>query len=269
MKLVTTPTYEWLSESLAACRSRFLVASPYVGSILPQLINRLTLGVATTLLTRTDLRDFAAGASDIAAVCATCKAGASILSTGRLHAKVYVIDGNRALITSANATHGGMFRNLEFGVVLDDETHVEIVATTLLSGFGAAQTPQEWKLDDLERLREPVSMLRERIPAVRLFSPQDEQRPSLQIDPEVHASLIAGLPKWGQLTLRGVLSLPEDEFSIDDFYRICLPAALKQFPRNRFPREKLRQQLQRLRDLGIVDFLGAGRYRRLITVPDV
>jgi chromosome condensin MukBEF MukE localization factor len=36
------------------------------------------------------------------------------------------------------------------------------------------------------------------------------------------------------------------------------------YPNNRFPRQKLRQQLQRLRDLGMIEFLGEGRYRRTV-----
>jgi type II restriction enzyme len=34
-------------------------------------------------------------------------------------------------------------------------------------------------------------------------------------------------------------------------------------PENRHVRDKLRQQLQVLRDLGLIEFLGRGRYRRL------
>ena len=52
---------------------------------------------------------------------------------------------------------------------------------------------------------------------------------------------------------------------MDDVFAACAPLAAERFPENRHVREKLRQQLQRLRDLGLVLFLGAGRYRRLAT----
>lgn len=46
----------------------------------------------------------------------------------------------------------------------------------------------------------------------------------------------------------------------------CSPLVQRRFPHNRHSREKLRQQMQRLRDLGLVLFLGKGRYERLAQV---
>jgi PLD-like domain len=42
-----------------------------------------------------------------------------------LHAKVYVADTMRAIISSANLTDGGMYRNLEYGVEVDDPVTVQ------------------------------------------------------------------------------------------------------------------------------------------------
>ena len=38
-----------------------------------------------------------------------------------LHAKVYISDSREAIVTSANLTNGGLWRNLEYGVLLRDE----------------------------------------------------------------------------------------------------------------------------------------------------
>ncbi|MBI4581790.1 MAG: restriction endonuclease, partial [Planctomycetes bacterium] len=45
-------------------------------------------------------------------------------------------------------------------------------------------------------------------------------------------------------------------------FAACTPLIAVRFPDNRHPRAKVRQQLQRLRALGVVEFLGAARYRR-------
>jgi len=50
---------------------------------------------------------------------------------------------------------------------------------------------------------------------------------------------------------------------MDDVLVACAPLAVERYPDNRHVREKLRQQMQRLRDLGLVLFLGRGRYERL------
>jgi predicted HNH restriction endonuclease len=69
---------------------------------------------------------------------------------------------------------------------------------------------------------------------------------------------------WQQAVAERVIALVEQrestEFRLDDAY--SFEAALRTlFPGNRHVREKIRQTLQRLRDDGLLIFLGQGRYR--------
>jgi len=65
---------------------------------------------------------------------------------------------------------------------------------------------------------------------------------------------------WLVDTLRCIERLP-NEFSLRDVYGF--EAELRErHPENHHVRDKLRQQLQRLRDAGFIAFLGRGRYRR-------
>jgi type II restriction enzyme len=64
---------------------------------------------------------------------------------------------------------------------------------------------------------------------------------------------------WTLEILRNIQSLKAQEFTIQTMY--SFEAQLKrQFPRNNFIRAKIRQQLQVLRDAGLIVFLGRGRY---------
>lgn len=67
---------------------------------------------------------------------------------------------------------------------------------------------------------------------------------------------------WLLLTFRIVEALASNEFLLSDVYSLE-HLAREQFPNNQHVRPKLRQQLQKLRDRGLIEFLGAGRYRRL------
>jgi len=65
---------------------------------------------------------------------------------------------------------------------------------------------------------------------------------------------------WTLDVLAGIRSLNKREFSLGEAY--SLESHLSALhPANRNVRPKIRQQLQELRDMGLVDFLGAGRYR--------
>ena len=114
--IITSPTDQWLRESLRHCNESFAVSSPYVGAYLRDMVSKLDEEITTTLLTRTLLTDFASRASDLEAVHSLAQRTKGILSLSLLHAKVYVIDNRRALVTSANATFSGMHRNRECGV---------------------------------------------------------------------------------------------------------------------------------------------------------
>ena len=70
------------------------------------------------------------------------------------------------------------------------------------------------------------------------------------------------------ITTRGwladTLKCVEEQFTVfrlQDLYVNCEPRLQQKHPENHHVRDKIRQQLQRLRDLGLVEFLGSGNYR--------
>jgi type II restriction enzyme len=64
---------------------------------------------------------------------------------------------------------------------------------------------------------------------------------------------------WLLETLRCIQALGSKEFTLGQMYQF--ESELRErFPKNNFIREKLRQQLQLLRDSGLITFLGQGRY---------
>lgn len=65
---------------------------------------------------------------------------------------------------------------------------------------------------------------------------------------------------WTLDVLNVVRSLGTDRFSLSDVYRHA-DALSRLHPRNRHVRDKIRQQLQVLRDFRLLKFLGSGQYR--------
>jgi type II restriction enzyme len=65
---------------------------------------------------------------------------------------------------------------------------------------------------------------------------------------------------WTLDVLQVVQSLKKSEFSLQDVYAHA-DALARLHPANRHVRDKIRQQLQALRDLGFLVFLGGGDYR--------
>ena len=139
LHIVTTPTFVWLAEYTKSCNSRILIGSPFVNDGIISLMDLVPKSVSITLVTRTDLRDFATGASNLDTLCTLAKDGVEILSLSNLHAKIYIFDDTSALITSANATSSGLYHNLECGIGTNDKFVVEQLSQSLLTGFCYSQ----------------------------------------------------------------------------------------------------------------------------------
>lgn len=58
-------------------------------------------------------------------------------------------------------------------------------------------------------------------------------------------------------------SIKKESFTLDEVYKFENVLKLK-YPSNNFIKDKIRQQLQVLRDKGIIEFVGRGRYRKLL-----
>jgi hypothetical protein len=262
--IIVTPTAQWIESALENCSTSLTVSSPYVGDYFANAVASLSEKITVTLLTRTLIADFASRASDLDAVRALAKQSNGILSLSSLHAKVYVVDQSKALVTSANATFSGMNRNRECGVEVTSTTEIRALIDLIHSGFGGQPKPQRWTAEDLEELREPVRVLRAALPRITKPPLQTvETPPIVELPRRQFNKLIESFSGWLQLTLEGIAKIESQVFTMEQVWIVCSPLARRRFPHNRHGREKLRQQMQRLRDLGLVLFLGKGRYELL------
>jgi hypothetical protein len=262
--IVTSPSDTWLREAVADCTKSFSVSSPYIGSYLANLAKRLDRRVQLTVLTRTLLAEFAARSSDLDAVIKLAERAGGVLSLSSLHAKTYIVDERCALITSANATYSGMHRNWECGYQLIDKSKVRTLRGMLLRGFGSTPPPQLWTVHDLIELRQPVEKLRAALPRPAVRPSADVEAPRrVQLQRKEYSRLVHSFSGWLELTLEGIGRIQTKTFSMDEVFAACAPLARERYPENRHVREKLRQQMQRLRDLGLILFVGRGRYERL------
>ena len=237
------------------------------------LTNLVSSDIERTLITRTDLfgtislqadlRDFAVGSSNLTSLCNLARDGVTIHSLENLHSKVYTFDDTSALVTSANATFSGMYRNLECGLGTDDKEVVRQLSRSLLSGFGA-DPPRRIRTAQLNALHEPLKAINASWSDTGPAAGVTEVKAAFSIlDGDAFPEKFRG---WLRLTMRGVMTMPENGFRLRDLAAVCGSMAAKEYPRNRHVEAKLRQQLQILRNLGIVRFVHPGSYKRTMAI---
>jgi hypothetical protein len=117
-----------LAEVVHSARNDLLIASPYIKEREASWVcDELATGSPNDncrLRVLTDIRSESVlcGSLDLEALqlFGQRRNAVQVVSLPRLHAKVYVADNRRALVTSANLTPSGLDYNFEYGVCLDD-----------------------------------------------------------------------------------------------------------------------------------------------------
>ena len=184
-----------------------------VSEMLARLLKGRTTLCQLRFLTRGSFSDILAGASDIASLALLTKANHPHLSIEcrrdpRLHAKIYVVDGSKAIITSANLTPPGLLTNIEFGMFIDSADVVRNILDYFDPIWEMAERFDENVLNDLslgaeeerpDRPSEIDSDVPERI--IHMRRPPRERRPLARLPKTDVVRLDAG---WNELNQLGM-----------------------------------------------------------------
>jgi type II restriction enzyme len=184
-----------------------------------------------------------------------------------LHAKTYIFDTDRAFITSANLTLGGLQSNYECGVLLHDPSTVTKLRLDFLQLFS-----DEQKVSVVtEEILSTTEGILAKIPKEKKMVFEKSEKdlfPKVFYEPQDDlydgglATITDTLSGWQLDTFNVVSKIPANVFELHHVY--AHKRSLEELhPRNRNIEAKIRQQLQELRDLGLIEFLGSGVYRKL------
>ena len=113
-----------LDGALRADHSRLQIICPFIKQRAAERLLRRGRPKTIQVITRFNLCDFCSGVSDTTALKRLLENGAQIRGVRWLHAKLYLIGQQRAIVTSANLTDAALLRNHEFGFVAEEESIV-------------------------------------------------------------------------------------------------------------------------------------------------
>jgi len=137
-------------ELVANTDSSLLLCAPYIGRgpcerLASALIRRKSRRpIDLFVLTDLSRDNMLSGATDVGAIASLVETFPQTIVRflPSLHAKVYVSDSREAIVTSANLTDKGLWRNFEYGVVIHDRGEVAKVRADVLS-YGDLASPVE------------------------------------------------------------------------------------------------------------------------------
>jgi len=221
-------------------------------------------GVATEPQAVERLAQICSGGSNAVLYCY-----ASFDSAVLYHPKLYLFRSEksaRAIVGSSNLTRGGLMSNVEVNLMVDGATTDPAIDALFEAYVALKQDPARLVPDEeflalygelhRRRLRQRQ---REEGSTTDLRQRLREKARSLA-RPTVRRADLTG---WAELVYN---ALPEGEFKTRDMYRHETEFQTV-YPGNRKVREKIRQQLQWLRDLGLLEHIARGRWRKAGSAP--
>ncbi len=269
-EIIKSPWLDKFISLIADTREKFIFTSPFVKLSAVKLVlenRKYSFSIDGAVSYR--LRNFERGASDLDAIGLLHEANASVVNIPNLHSKIYIFDSSSAIISSANLTAGGLLRNVEIGILLkqinaikelksyilnmlsDSEKSFNITEEIISESFNILEslpkTPKEDK-SDFSKM-EKVLFMAEDAGTDVVFQGGSK-------------AILNGLTGWKRDIFECLLNIDKDVFNLDEIYTFENNLSALH-PENRNIKPKIRQQLQILRDIGLLEFGQPGVYKKL------
>ncbi len=259
LKVVKSPsnTSNIFFENIQKSEDTIILCAPFIKTeIVNNILRQKKSSTKIKLITSNSLGPFKVGARDIEAIEQIIKDGHEVYFYKNLHSKVYIFDNKSVMVTSANLTNAGFYRNYEYGIYSDNEL-VDEVNTEFNNILDDKEVIVKCGLKELGDLKEQIEIIKLSDTSVII----DNEDVLLNKD---DCNIIVNSFKGGwKKTILELLILNDlNEFTLQDLNKY--EEYLKEkHPDNNNIKPKIRQILQQLRDIGLIEFLGHGHYRKL------
>lgn len=258
--LIKSPWEDIFLDLVEQTEEKLLISSPFIKSkAVEKMISAKGVDVSIEYITSFKLMNFYRKSSDFEALNTILKNNGIIRNYQPLHAKVYIFDKKQAIITSGNLTNGGMNTNYEYGVLIKDEKSVASVMHDFYDIFNSNITGKisfeiienaQKIIQDTPREKEVT------------FKPLEVEGDENDIFDVGTAPIIENLTGWKLEVFNCLESIESKTFLLNEAYAFEDILSQK-YPDNSNIKDKIRQQLQYLRDLGLIEFKERGVYRKL------
>lgn len=255
ISIIKSPSYNNFFSLVKESKNNIYLCAPFIKKeIVDKILENKKDGIEMVVITSANLSNFLCGSLDISAIKELIKQGVTVRNYQKLHAKIYIFDRKKALVTSANLTNNALYHNYEYGVLIDDNSIADKIYDDYVKminnedcGIFSIQL-----LDRLEKIKQRIN----KRPVVNVDSENDV------IIIEEKNNLIENLTSWQKDVFEIINEFDNDMFDTQDVYSYKGELKIKH-PKNNNIEAKIRQMMQELRDMGFIKFYNRGNYKRL------
>lgn len=258
-EVIKSPWEELFFYLVSEANESLQMACPFIKkTIAEKIINAKKNEVKLFYITSFKLINFYRGSSDFEALKIILQNNGFIKNYQRLHSKIYIFDKSQAIVTSANLTEGGLKNNYEYGILVKDEFLVKEIVRDFYKIYEDTELTGKLSYGKIEKAEKIINSIpKEKLQLI--LDDSDEKNDVINLDTN---SVISQLTGWKLAVFKCLLEIDKSIFTLSDVYKYKHELQ-KQYPKNHNVEEKIRQQLQFLRDLGLIEFKGKGLYKKL------
>ena len=260
IKLLNEPINDLFYDLVSLSTTKIRLCAPYVkNEIIQEIYSLKKQDVSVDYISNFSLPNFYKKSSDIEAFDSIARRNDRMFNCQLLHAKLYIFDDKKAIVTSANLTSSGFKRNIEYGVYLEEPG---MVNQSLLDYKSICNNSDTGKITP--RKIQNIKSILNHLPKYcemnfDSYNDVNEVDSILEIDKKL---ILHRLSDWKKEIFCVVDDLNMTEFALADVYEREY-IFKKKFPNNNTIKDSMRRNLQELRDLGLIKFPGNGNYKKL------
>ncbi|MCU0427830.1 MAG: phospholipase D-like domain-containing protein [Candidatus Kapabacteria bacterium] len=262
MKILKNPWKHEFLQLVASAEFSIKITSPFVKkNICEEIYSVKNKEAKFELITTFKLANVYNGSLDMGGIEHILSRRGIVKNYPRLHSKIYIFDDSHAVVTSGNLTNGGLTSNFEYGIFIDEQSLVN----DIVSDFTVLSTSSLTGIVKKEHIHQAKNILSKITPLpAKRFPEFSIETPEINFDVFSNGiePITSSLSGWKLDVFICINQISGQELSLEQVYRFEKHLRLLH-PKNNKIKDKIRQQLQELRDLGLLEFLGKGRYRKL------
>ncbi len=258
VNILNCAIYDEFMKLVENTNNEIRLCAPFIKtSIVNDILTYKKRDTNISTITNVKLMSFYRKVLDVDALSKILSSNGELFNYPMLHAKIYIFDDSKLIITSANLTEAGLKKNKEYGIISDDKDLIKS-ANNDFNIMCSDEITGKIRLKHLEDIQKII----ESVPKeTRIELPRYEIE-----NEEVYSySIIESSQKlmgWKKDIYDIIIKFTDNHFILKDFENY-LPYLKTLYPQNNNVEAKIRQVLQQLRDIGLVKFEGNGNYMRL------
>jgi hypothetical protein len=265
MRIITTPWKNELLELVSNAKKTIKIITPFVKeNIVRELLEKKQVQTKIELITTFKFSYFCSGQSDLGAVDKILAINGKVKIHPHLNANIYIFDDKKVIVSSGNLTNRGLLENYQYGIYFDEKLEVEKVISDY-NNVAKHEETRVIKKADIEINRKMLLTALKNINQKKLkFSAFEIEHIKETFDVvDVPINAITSVFEGWQLEVFNCINLTQQSVFTLEEVNLFENHLKKIFPSQKNILDKIEIQLKYFMELGLIDFLGNGFYKKL------